>query len=231
MDSSPAKVMSTRRGYRLSRTALVVALPAALVVQTWGSIKDWRSQFLRQPLSATLGQPIDYAGASWTVTRITRLAEVRETPSSSPNSKLSQLTRRRSAPFHARCGFPTEAVANGSQPYLPIRWSGSNIRRPSNGPCVAAWRSRRPSPASRHGWLPAFRFRLRRAASRYGSPSTRRCRTISASASRGPDATCFASHDDCSLEHGCKQRDSDCVEQDSSVEFAWAADEQADGVC
>ncbi|WP_287179966.1 hypothetical protein, partial [Mesorhizobium sp.] len=74
MDSSPAKVMSTRRGYRLSMTALVVALPAALVVQTWGSIKDWRSQFLRQPLSATLGQPIDYAGASWTVTRITRLA-------------------------------------------------------------------------------------------------------------------------------------------------------------
>lgn len=74
MESSPAKVMSTRRSYRLSMTALVVVLPAALVVQTWGSIKDWRSQFLRQPLSATLGQPVDYAGASWTVTRITRLA-------------------------------------------------------------------------------------------------------------------------------------------------------------
>jgi hypothetical protein len=54
--------------------ALVVALPAALAAQTWGSIKDWRSQHVRQPVSATLGQPIDYAGASWTVTRLTRLA-------------------------------------------------------------------------------------------------------------------------------------------------------------
>ncbi|RWN60435.1 hypothetical protein ACN2CC_18055 [Mesorhizobium muleiense] len=74
MDSSPAKVTSTRRGYWLSMMALVVALPAALAVQTWGSIKDWRSQHLRQPLSASLGQPVDYAGASWTVTRFTRLA-------------------------------------------------------------------------------------------------------------------------------------------------------------
>ncbi|TIS95902.1 hypothetical protein [Mesorhizobium sp.] len=54
--------------------ALVVAVPAALAAQTWGSIKDWRSQHLRQPVSGTLGQPIDYAGASWTVTRLTRLA-------------------------------------------------------------------------------------------------------------------------------------------------------------
>ncbi|RWB35189.1 MAG: hypothetical protein EOS50_02040 [Mesorhizobium sp.] len=74
MDSSPAKVTSARRGYWLSLMALVVALPAALAAQTWGSIKDWRSQHLRQPVSAILGQPIDYAGASWTVTRLIRLA-------------------------------------------------------------------------------------------------------------------------------------------------------------
>ncbi|PTE10574.1 hypothetical protein C9427_10970 [Mesorhizobium helmanticense] len=54
--------------------ALVVAVPAALAAQTWGSIKDWRAQHLRQPVAATLGQPVDYAGASWTVTRFTRLA-------------------------------------------------------------------------------------------------------------------------------------------------------------
>jgi hypothetical protein len=67
-------MMASRRGYWLSLAALVVALPAALAAQSWGDVMDWRAQNLRVAIPGATGQPVDYAGARWTVTRFTRLA-------------------------------------------------------------------------------------------------------------------------------------------------------------
>ena len=74
MDSSPADITPLRRGYWLSMAALVVALPAALAARTWGDVKDWRAEHMRTPIPGAVGEPIGYAGASWTVTRFIRLA-------------------------------------------------------------------------------------------------------------------------------------------------------------
>lgn len=74
MDNPSREVRPSRRSYWLSMAALTVALPAALAAQTWGDIKDWRMQHEREPVQAAAGQPVDYAGARWTVTRFTRLA-------------------------------------------------------------------------------------------------------------------------------------------------------------
>jgi hypothetical protein len=54
--------------------ALVVALPAALAARSWGDIKDWRAEHMRKPVPGAVGARIDYAGASWTVTRFARMA-------------------------------------------------------------------------------------------------------------------------------------------------------------
>ena len=53
----------------------MIALPAALAARTWGDVKDWRAEHMRAPIPGAAGEPIDYAGASWTVTRFIRLAE------------------------------------------------------------------------------------------------------------------------------------------------------------
>jgi hypothetical protein len=66
--------MPSRKGYWLSMAALVIALPAAVAVQGWGAFSNWRGQNERVPVPGATGQPIDYAGARWTVTRFTRLA-------------------------------------------------------------------------------------------------------------------------------------------------------------
>jgi hypothetical protein len=63
-----------RRAYRLSLAALVVALPAALAAKVWGDVARWRAAHERAPIEAATGNPVDYAGARWTVTRFTRLA-------------------------------------------------------------------------------------------------------------------------------------------------------------
>ena len=69
-----AGIGRSRRGYWLSMAALVVALPAALAAQSWEDVRAWRAQHGREPVPAAVGQAIDYAGARWTVTRLTRLA-------------------------------------------------------------------------------------------------------------------------------------------------------------
>ena len=64
----------SRRGYWLSMAALAVVLPATLAVSGWGSFVNWRAVNVREPTAAQVGQKVDYAGAQWTVTRLTRLA-------------------------------------------------------------------------------------------------------------------------------------------------------------
>lgn len=71
---SIAADMTPRRAYWLSMAALVVAVPAALIAQSWGDAQAWRSAHERHPIPATAGQAVDYGGARWTVTRFTRLA-------------------------------------------------------------------------------------------------------------------------------------------------------------
>lgn len=63
-----------RRGYWLSMAALAIALPATVAVSGWGSYVNWRTTHVREPIIAQVGQKVDYAGAQWTVTRLTRLA-------------------------------------------------------------------------------------------------------------------------------------------------------------
>jgi hypothetical protein len=65
----------SRRGYWLSMAALAVVLPATLAVSGWGSFVNWRMANVREPTTAQVGQKVDYAGAQWTVTRLTRLAD------------------------------------------------------------------------------------------------------------------------------------------------------------
>lgn len=74
MDSSSRKVSPPfRRGYWASLAALAAALPAALAAHVWGDFQDWRALGGREPIPAQVGQPVDYAGARWTVTHIARL--------------------------------------------------------------------------------------------------------------------------------------------------------------
>ncbi|MEQ1955790.1 hypothetical protein [Mesorhizobium sp. CN2-181] len=63
-----------RRGYRLSLAALAIALPAALLVESWGSVREWRARHERAPVEAVQGQPVRYAGAEWRLTRLERIA-------------------------------------------------------------------------------------------------------------------------------------------------------------
>jgi hypothetical protein len=63
-----------RRGHWLSMAALAIALPATLAVHGWGAFVNWRMANGREPTTAEVGQKVDYAGAQWTVTRLTRLA-------------------------------------------------------------------------------------------------------------------------------------------------------------
>jgi len=54
--------------------ALLITVPAALAVHSWGDIQDWRAEHVRNPIAGAVGRAIDYGGASWTVSRFTRLA-------------------------------------------------------------------------------------------------------------------------------------------------------------
>jgi hypothetical protein len=63
-----------RRRYWISMAALAVALPAALVVQTWNSARTWRAENFRDPLHVERGEAQPYAGATWRLTDLARLA-------------------------------------------------------------------------------------------------------------------------------------------------------------
>jgi hypothetical protein len=64
-----------RRRYWLSVAALAVVLPAAIVVNSWDSVSEWRSRNLRTPLTVERGATHRYAGAEWQLTGLTRLPE------------------------------------------------------------------------------------------------------------------------------------------------------------
>ncbi|MDQ6434858.1 hypothetical protein RB623_12445 [Mesorhizobium sp. LHD-90] len=73
MDAPAVGPVSSRRGYWLCLAGLLVALPAALAVKSWGSVREWRAQNLRTAVEVTDGQPVRYAGAEWTFSGLRKL--------------------------------------------------------------------------------------------------------------------------------------------------------------
>ncbi len=71
-----------RRRYWLSLAALVVVLPAALVVNSWDSLSEWRRGRLNAPIAVDRGSTQAYAGAQWQLTGLTRL------PGATPDTTL-----------------------------------------------------------------------------------------------------------------------------------------------
>jgi hypothetical protein len=74
--------MSDRRRYWLSLAALVVVLPAAIVVSSWDSVSEWRRSQLSAPIAVERGATQAYAGAQWQLTGLTRL------PGATPDTML-----------------------------------------------------------------------------------------------------------------------------------------------
>ena len=73
---------SERRRYWLSIAALVVVLPAAIVVNSWDSLSEWRRSQLSTPIAVKRGATHAYAGAQWRLTGLTRL------PGATPDTTL-----------------------------------------------------------------------------------------------------------------------------------------------
>lgn len=73
MDGSAGKVTGRGRAFWLSLAALVLVLPASLAVRAKDSAQAWRDEYSHTPIDAAIGQPVDYAGVEWTVTRLERL--------------------------------------------------------------------------------------------------------------------------------------------------------------
>ena len=73
MDGSAGKVTPRRRAFWLSLAALVLVLPASLAVRAKDSARAWQNEYSHTPIDAAIGQPVDYAGVEWTVTRLERL--------------------------------------------------------------------------------------------------------------------------------------------------------------
>ena len=73
---------SERRRYWLSLAALAVALPLAIVVNSWDSLSEWRRSQLRTPIAVERGTTQAYAGAQWHLTGLTRL------PGATPETAL-----------------------------------------------------------------------------------------------------------------------------------------------
>ena len=71
-----------RRRYWRSVTALMVVLPAAIVVNSWDSLSEWRRSQMRTPITVERGSAQAYAGAEWQLTGLTRL------PGATPDTTL-----------------------------------------------------------------------------------------------------------------------------------------------
>jgi hypothetical protein len=71
-----------RRRYWLSLAALAVVLPAAIVVNAWDSLSEWRRGRLSTPIAVERGAVQAYAGAQWRLAALTRL------PGTAPDTTL-----------------------------------------------------------------------------------------------------------------------------------------------
>ena len=67
------KQPTASRVFGLSLVALLVAVPAAIYVQTYDSLDAWLAENARTPIAVQPGAAIAYGGATWTFTRFSRL--------------------------------------------------------------------------------------------------------------------------------------------------------------
>jgi len=75
MTAAAAPTGGERRRYWFSLAALAIVLPAAIVVNSWDSLSEWRRLNSRTPLTVERGATQRYAGAQWQLTSLTRLPE------------------------------------------------------------------------------------------------------------------------------------------------------------
>ena len=64
-----------RPGYWLSLAALIVVLPVAVLVHSWGSLSQWWANRDRDPIIAERGVAQSYAGAEWRLTGLSVLPQ------------------------------------------------------------------------------------------------------------------------------------------------------------
>ncbi len=64
-----------RLRYWFSLAALAIVLPAAILVNSWDNLSEWRSRNRHIPLAVERGATQRYAGAQWQLTSLTRLPE------------------------------------------------------------------------------------------------------------------------------------------------------------
>ena len=118
--------MTERRRYWLSLAALVVVLPAAIVVNSWDSLSEWRRSRSTTPIAVERGKAQAYAGAEWQLTGLTRL------PGTTPETTLIV------AEFDAAVDDPTLLQAgpcaialtdDRGRRWLPVFLPGHEVRQ------------------------------------------------------------------------------------------------------
>jgi hypothetical protein len=65
MSALPPLSPRDKRIHWLSLAALIVLLPAAVAVRSYGGVSDWRAEQERDPLVAESGKTMIYGGAEW----------------------------------------------------------------------------------------------------------------------------------------------------------------------
>ena len=74
MMAAPVPTSGERRRYWFSLVALAIVLPAAILVNSWDSLSEWRSRNRHTPLAVERGATQRYAGAQWQLTSLARLS-------------------------------------------------------------------------------------------------------------------------------------------------------------
>lgn len=68
-----AVAQNERRRYWLSLAALIIAMPAAVLVGSWENLEQWRANHRRIPIPVEPQVTQHYAGAEWRLSSLTRL--------------------------------------------------------------------------------------------------------------------------------------------------------------
>lgn len=115
-----------RRRYWLSLAALAVVLPAAIAVNSWQSLTEWRRSQWQQPIAVARGTGQSYAGAEWRLTGLTRL------PGETPDTALivAEFDASVDDPVLLQAGRCTVAITDDKgRRWLPTFATGRALRR------------------------------------------------------------------------------------------------------
>jgi hypothetical protein len=115
-----------RHRYWLCLAALVVVLPAAIVVNSWDSLSEWRRSRLSTPIAVERGEAQAYAGAEWQLTGLTRL------PGATPDTTLivAEFDAIVDDPTLLQAGPCTIAITDDKgRRWLPVFLPGRAVRQ------------------------------------------------------------------------------------------------------